>query len=165
MRAPLYETLAKECQEERRRLEAMLENIEAEEIDHIANLDAALDIIATIGERFAKCSPEQQRAILLQMVERVIIHRGGRIKTIEWKPPFCYLYQLSQDTEEQQTRKSARKPKVIGKNNGSTQLSVLAPGELLSTQTIQHQTHYPASMSARMKSWFGCMLIMLPQPP
>jgi hypothetical protein len=130
MRATIYEELTKECQEERQCLETMVIQLEAEQSDHVTNLDAALHVISQIGEHFAKCTPEQQRAILLQMVERVIIHRGGRIKTIEWKPPFCYLVQLSQDVEEQQnTPKAARKPKVVGKKNGSFQLSILAPGE------------------------------------
>ena len=43
MRAVIYETLAKECQEERQRLNAMVANLEAEEAVHVTNLDAALE--------------------------------------------------------------------------------------------------------------------------
>ena len=130
MRANIYETLAKECQEERERLDAMVTTLEDEEADHITNLDAALNVITQIGDRFTQCTPEQQRAILLQMVERVVINRAGRIKQIEWKPPFCYLTKIAEPTDGNSQGKTKKQKDVTTATSfpGSFYVTPLAPG-------------------------------------
>jgi hypothetical protein len=92
----IYEVLTRECQDERQHLESVSNQLELEQDSCIENLDAALQIISEIAERFAKCTREQQRDILLQMVERVVIDAEGRVTRLEWKPPFCYLSVLQE---------------------------------------------------------------------
>ena len=130
MNADFYEALSKEYHEERERLEALINNLAADDNNHITDLDAALNVIAQIGDLFSKCTPDQQRAILLQMVERVIINRAGRIKTIEWKPPFCYLTQIAEPTDGNLQSKAQKQKDVATTTSpaGSLHLNVLAPG-------------------------------------
>jgi len=129
MRPQIYERLTKECVEEREKLKVLLARMETERGDFIANLDAALQVLAEIGERYAKCAQEQQRAILLQMVERVILTAEGRIRQVEWKPPFCYIQSLQDDHSSggQDASKKARKGKTSRVAAGSLPSSLGAP--------------------------------------
>jgi len=129
MRPLIYEQLAKECQEERDKLTALMEALQAERAEQIENLDAALRIVAEIGSRFDKKSNEQQRAILLQMVERVVINPEGQMVRVEWKAPFSYLKGLNQDdtSGEKKNLKTARKAKTSGVSAGSLPVSLSAP--------------------------------------
>jgi hypothetical protein len=120
MRPHVYEALAKEVQEERERLENLIRQAETTHADYVADVDAALRIVSEIGERFGKCALPQQRDILLQMVERVVIDAAGIIQYIQWKPPLCYLSSLKQNTTNGKSKtKSARKAKTSGVSAGS----------------------------------------------
>jgi hypothetical protein len=128
MRGNIYEQLTRECQEERIRVDGMLTQLEAEEADHVTNLDAALAVIAQIGEKFAKCSEQQQRAILLQLVERVVINAKGRIKRLELKPPFKYLVDLEDQTNGGESSfKSAKNAKRLKGKTGSVEVPRSGP--------------------------------------
>jgi hypothetical protein len=121
MRPRIYESLTKECNEERLRVEELLRRLDEEHGDHVANLDAALKIISQIGEKFEKCTEVQQRAILLQMVERVIVDSEGQIKRLELKPPFHYLAELKRQKCDGGGKpdKTAKKQIVSDENTGS----------------------------------------------
>ncbi len=79
MRPQIYEQLTREVREERDKVEILLERLKAEQEHSIADLDAASQVLAEIGERYVKCSPDLQRAVLLQMVERVILTAEGQV--------------------------------------------------------------------------------------
>ena len=120
MRPQIYESLAKECQTEREKLKVLLQRVAAERVDCIENLDAALQVLSEIGDHFMECVPEQQRAILLQMVERVIVTAEGQVRQIEWKPPFSYIQQLRDNkTGGQEKLKTVRKARTSGVSAGS----------------------------------------------
>src|SRR5690349_5285675 len=68
MRPQIYEFLTGECEEERQRLKSLSPQLELEKSDCIENLDSALKVISEIAERIAKYTPDQQRAILLQVI-------------------------------------------------------------------------------------------------
>ena len=124
MRPQIYESLAKECQAEREKLKALLQRVVAERVDCVENLDAALQVLSEIGDHFMECVPEQQRAILLQMVERVIVTAEGQVRQIEWKPPFSYIQQLRDNkTGGQEKLKTARKARTSVVSAGSLQSS------------------------------------------
>ena len=129
MRPQIYEQLTRECEEERENLTVLLKHVEAEQGDSIENLDAALHVLAEIGERYVNCVAEQQRAILLQMVERVILTAEGQVRRIEWKPPFCYIQGLKDGSTNggQDTSKKARKSKTSRVAAGSLSRSFGAP--------------------------------------
>ena len=88
MRPQIYQRLAREYDDERRRIERTIQAIQQDRKEFVANLDAALAIIAEIADRYVLHTPERQRDILKQMVSRVVINPEGRIIRIELKPPF-----------------------------------------------------------------------------
>ena len=142
MRANSYEQLTKECQEERDKLDILMEVLKAERAEQIEDLDAALTVIAEIGLRFDKKTSERQRAILLQMVERVVINSEGRVQRIEWKAPFRYLTRLTNDDAGSQKKniqngKQAKNVKTSGVSAGSTFVKFHAPIGL-PNQTLLH---------------------------
>jgi DNA invertase Pin-like site-specific DNA recombinase len=94
MRPQIYQRLAREYDDERRRIERTIQAIQQDRKEYVANLDAALAIIAEIADRYVLRTPERQRDILKQMVSRVVINPEGRIIRIELKPPFSYLDEL-----------------------------------------------------------------------
>lgn len=123
MRAPVFESLTQECNEERQRLESLITKLDTEKNDYVANLDAALEVISQIGECFEKCTPEQQRAILLQMVERVVIDAEGQVTRLVLKPPFSYLDELKrQSGGGAKKQPKAKSPIVDGKDTGSLEI-------------------------------------------
>ena len=131
MRPQIYESLAIECQEEREKLKALLQSIEIEQKDSIESLDAALHILTEIADSFVKCAQEQQRAILLQMVERVIITAEGQVQRIEWKPPFCYIQHLQNDESGgRDTLKMAEKAKTAKGITGSLHITFGGPSRI-----------------------------------
>ena len=97
MRAEMYEQLAREYQDEQKRVQFALDQINRENREYIANLDAALAVIAQIGERFGKQNAKRQQDILRQVVGKVIIDPGGRVLRLELIPPFTYLRKLADD--------------------------------------------------------------------
>ncbi len=121
MRPQIYESLTKECNDERLRVEEIMRKLDEDHSEHVANLDAALTIISQIGEKFEKVTKVQQRAILLQMVERIIVDAEGRIKRLELKPPFHYLSELKRQkcSGRGTPDKKAKKPIVSEENTGS----------------------------------------------
>jgi NAD(P)-dependent dehydrogenase (short-subunit alcohol dehydrogenase family) len=91
MRPQVNEKLAREYDDERRRIEHTIQVIQLDRKDYVANLDAALVIIAEIADRYVLHTSERQGDILKQMVSRVVINLEGRIIRIELKQPFNYL--------------------------------------------------------------------------
>ncbi len=94
MQAEHYAKLAREYQDEQNRIQFALTAIQRENKDRITNLDAALAIIAEIGDRFVRQSPPQQREILRHMISRVIVNQEGRVLRLDFVPPFTYLRQM-----------------------------------------------------------------------
>jgi DNA invertase Pin-like site-specific DNA recombinase len=108
MRPQVYEKLAREYDDERRRIENTIQAIQLDKKDYVANLDAALAIIAEIADRYVLHTPERQRDILKQMVSRVVINPEGRIIRIELLPPFNYLDGLHHSGEHDPRGKHPR---------------------------------------------------------
>ncbi len=95
MRAETFEKLAKEYQEEQDRITFALKSIQQENRETIANLDAALEVISEIGERYRRQDPQRQREILREVVDRVVVDHRGKVRKLVLKPPFVYLHQLA----------------------------------------------------------------------
>ncbi len=95
MQAEMYQQLAREYQDEQKRIQFALNQINQENREYIANLDAALAVIAQIGERFGKQIVTRQRDILRQVVGKVVINPGGNVLRLELIPPFTYLRELA----------------------------------------------------------------------
>lgn len=76
------------------RLRQALESIETSNAIHIANLDAAITVIAKVGVLYGKLERSDQRKLLREMVDRVIVSPEGKILRMELLPPFAYLKEV-----------------------------------------------------------------------
>lgn len=111
MHADHYKALAREYQDEQKRIQLALSAIQKQNKDRISNLDAALSIIAEIGERYGKQNPVQQREILKHMIRRVVVDEQGKIMRLDYLPPFDYLQGWIDELSTGKQSKSRLAPK------------------------------------------------------
>jgi DNA invertase Pin-like site-specific DNA recombinase len=91
----IWDQLWEEWQDRRRTLLFNLEVMEQKHDYYIANLDAALKIIAKVGILYRKLERGEQKDLLRQMIERVVVNPEGQIKRLELLPPFAYLQKVT----------------------------------------------------------------------
>lgn len=91
----VWENLWSEWQDRRRTLRHALESLQAHNDVHIANLDAALTIIAKVGILYNKLERSSQKKLLHEMVYRVVVCPKGTIRRMELLPPFAYLKEVT----------------------------------------------------------------------
>ena len=117
---------------------------------YVANLDAALAIIAEIADRYVLHTPERQRDILKQMVSRVVINPEGRIIRIELKPPFNYLDELyhSGGSGPSGKRPRSQNEKTSAIDTGSLQNTCGAHYENQVEQTIRFNSYRQLSFKS-----------------
>ncbi len=92
-----YDQLRAEWREKLRFLELRLVDMQREAVFHLDNLDAALALMAKIGDLYPRLD-EKQRATLLQvLVKRIIVGADGEIVDYELNSPFTYLKSLIEE--------------------------------------------------------------------
>ncbi|MBK8139450.1 MAG: hypothetical protein IPK52_27165 [Chloroflexi bacterium] len=87
----VWDNLWTEWQDRRRTLRDTLQSFETSNAMHIANLDAAITVIAKVGVLYGKLERSNQRKLLREMVDRVVVTPEGAILRMELLPPFAYL--------------------------------------------------------------------------
>lgn len=87
----VWDNLWSEWQDRRRILQVNLKALQQKRAFHINNLDTALTIIAKVGILYGKLERSDQKDLLRQMVERVVVNPEGTIVRLELLPPFSYL--------------------------------------------------------------------------
>lgn len=92
----VWDNLWVEWQDRRRTIQINLEALQQKRDYHIANLDAALTIIAKVGILYNKLERSDQKDLLRQMVERVVVNPEGMIIRLELLPPFSYLRHVTE---------------------------------------------------------------------
>lgn len=92
----VWDTLWIEWQDRRHQIRRNLEISGQEHEYHISNLDAALEIIAKIGVLYNSLEYGDQKSLLHQVVERVIVNSEGVI-CLELRSPFAYLKALTDE--------------------------------------------------------------------
>ncbi len=90
----VWENLWTEWQDRRRTLRLALESFETSNDMHIANLDAAITVIAKVSVLYGKLERSDQRKLLREMVDRVVVSPEGAILRMELLPPFAYLKEV-----------------------------------------------------------------------
>jgi DNA invertase Pin-like site-specific DNA recombinase len=75
----VWDNLWAEWQDRRRTIQMNLEALQQKREYHIANLDAALTIIAKVGILYNKLERSDQKELLRQMIERVVVNPEGMI--------------------------------------------------------------------------------------
>lgn len=108
----VWDNLWAEWQDRRRKLQSNLEAIQQRQEYHIANLDAALNIIAKVGILYNKLERSDQKDLLRQMIERVVVNPEGMIIRLELLPPFSYLRHVIQRVQNSGGRAVTGKTKT-----------------------------------------------------
>jgi len=91
----VWNNLWEEWQDRRRTLRHSLDGV-AQQVDtHIAHLDQALTVISKVGVLFETMERSAQKALLREMVERVVVDPEGHVIRLELLPPFSYLHRLT----------------------------------------------------------------------
>jgi DNA invertase Pin-like site-specific DNA recombinase len=124
MRGETFKKLAREYQDEQDRIAFAIKAIQQENRETIANLDAALAIIAQIGERYSQQDKVRQRDILRQVVDGVVVDLRGKVLRLELKSPFIYLHHLAggeggQNWKQEKHRNDPRAGKQTSSPNGT----------------------------------------------
>jgi DNA invertase Pin-like site-specific DNA recombinase len=96
----VWDNLWAEWQDRRRTLQINLEALQKKREYHIANLDAALTIIAKVGILYSKLERSDQKDLLRQMIERVVVNPEGMIVRLELLPPFSYLRHVTERVQK-----------------------------------------------------------------
>jgi hypothetical protein len=111
----VWDLLWADWQNRRRTLQMSLEALSQKRTFYVQNLDAALTIIAKVGILYNKLERGDQKDLLRQMVERVVVNPEGTLIRLELLPPFSYLRDVTQ-----RVRDEAETEAVQGKQNAST---------------------------------------------
>ena len=86
-----WKNLWAEWQDKRQKLRMNLELLDQRCETYINDLDDALTIIEKLGILYETLSQSDQRELLRNVVERVVVNTEGAIDRVEYLPPFAYL--------------------------------------------------------------------------
>jgi hypothetical protein len=90
-----WRSLWAEWQDKRQRLRGSLALLDQRCEVYIKDLDDALTIIAKLGILYETLPHEDQKELLRNVVERVVVNHEGMIKRVDLLPPFAYLKDVS----------------------------------------------------------------------
>ncbi len=116
----VWDGLWTEWQDRRKQLRQSLETLDQDRAFHIDNLDAALQIIARIGTLYNGLQQQDQKELLRQMVERVVVSHEGIVR-LELRAPFAYLKDLTDEV-----RTMSGRSRVSGAENKTGEETSLA---------------------------------------
>lgn len=102
----VWDGLWSEWQDRCRQLRQSLETLDQDRAFHIDNLDAALQIIASIRTPYNGLQRQDQRERLRQTVERVVASHEGIVR-LELRAPFAYLKDLTDEVRTMGVRRGA----------------------------------------------------------
>src|SRR5690606_20298383 len=85
-----------EWQDKRQRLRGGLALLDQHCETYISDLDEALNIIAKLGILYETLPHPDQKELLRNVVERVVLNPEGKIIRVDWLPPFAYLQEVSE---------------------------------------------------------------------
>ena len=110
----IWDNLWHEWQNRRNKIRLALESVGQEQKTHIKNLDTALAIISQVGTVYNSLERSDQKELLRQMVERVIVNSDGKA-ILELRAPFSYLQSISQ-----RIRNGCKNRGFVGNSNKKT---------------------------------------------
>lgn len=107
----VWDGLWAEWQDRRHQIQRALESIDLDQEYHIENLEAALEIIAKIGALYNGLERKDQKELLRQVVERVVVNDKG-IVILELRTPFAYLRDLTDEIQSVEWRQQGKRGKT-----------------------------------------------------
>lgn len=112
-----WDSLWAEWQDRRQRARVALETLKQNRQFHVDNLESALTIIANIGTLYNSLERCDQKELLRQIVERVVVNEKGKV-TLELRTPFAYLKTLADDLRRIEMREKRKQAETkSGRNN------------------------------------------------
>ncbi|MCI0709641.1 MAG: recombinase family protein [Chloroflexi bacterium] len=90
----VWDTLWREWRDRRSAINSSLKELDKRYSLHVANLDAALTLIAKLGILYGRLDQHDQQKVLRLVVNRVMIDATGTIIRMDLRPPFTYLHAL-----------------------------------------------------------------------
>ena len=141
----IWESMWVEWQDRRQTIQRTLETMQQDHQVHVNNLDLALEIIARIGTLYNGLQRSDQKELLCQVVERVIVDDDGQV-SLELRTPFGYLNTLVDDIKRGQSRveKSVKRGRHTTKNAGD-----VSPG----VSPELSSSHVQLVSTARIRTW------------
>lgn len=106
----IWDGLWAEWQDRRNRILQTIECLDTEEEYHVENLETALKIISQIGLLYNGLERSDQKELLNQVVERVVVNETGMV-TLELRTPFAYLRDLADEIRHVDMSQVAKLPK------------------------------------------------------
>lgn len=101
----VWDNLWREWQDKRNQIRLTLDGLQQKHQTHITNLDFALQIISQVGVVYNVLERSNQKELLRQMVERVIVDLHGNVR-LELRAPFAYLTDIAAQVEGLTVRSS-----------------------------------------------------------
>jgi DNA invertase Pin-like site-specific DNA recombinase len=123
----VWDNMWQEWQDRRRSIQVTIDNLDCHTDRHITHLDTALAIIAKVGILYSSLERSDQKLLLKEMIERVIVDPEGKIVEVKWLPPFAYLHDISGKVN-QADDPQAMESKTGTSKTGSCSRSVLVSG-------------------------------------
>lgn len=121
----VWDSLWQEWQDKRRAIQISLDGLNRKHEAHIADLDAALTIIAKVGILYVNLDQDSQREVLREMVDRVVVDRAGNIVRMDLLPPFGYLNRLTNRLRQEANSEGVQRIKNSGLDTAAAQCSGL----------------------------------------
>ncbi len=97
----VWDALWEEWQDKRRTIQTSLASLSRQHEGHIADLDAALTIIAKVGILYNNLEQCSQRDVLREMVDKIVVDRAGNVVRMDLLPPFAYLKRLTDQAKRE----------------------------------------------------------------
>jgi hypothetical protein len=92
----IWDSLWREWQNRRQALRASLDALKHKSEYHISHLDDALNIISQIGVLYKSMELRDQKRLLREVVNKIVVNKQGNVLRMELLPPFGYLRLLSE---------------------------------------------------------------------
>ena len=108
----VWDNMWYEWQDRRRTLRATLENLDRHADTHIDRLDTALAIIAKVGILYDSLERSDQKLLLREMIERVVVDPEGKIIEVKWLPLCAYLRNVSRKINRANGQPQAMESKI-----------------------------------------------------
>jgi hypothetical protein len=99
----VWDSLWAEWQDRRSKLRQTIETLDEARETHVSNLETALGFIAKIGVLYNGLERADQKELLRQVVQQVIVNAEGTIR-LELRAPFAYLKELTDEIREVSSR-------------------------------------------------------------
>ncbi len=133
----VWDSLWMEWQDRRQTIHRTLETMQQEHRVHIDNLDLALEIITRMGTLYNGLQRSDQKELLRQVVERVVVDDTRKV-TLELRTPFAYLKMLVDDIRRVNTgtENTVERGREATKNAGSVSPDVSPEQRLNRAQCV-----------------------------